>query len=125
MARKKQGRLKRGRSKEAREITAAVEKAGGTVTVTEQGHLRVSGPQGDAIVGSASNSGKHSRANTRATIRRETGLLVVPVPAKKLVPPAGDAVPDARPPQGRQRWHGEITRWSPGDTFGFITSAGG
>jgi hypothetical protein len=77
MALKKQATPKRWRSKEAREIAAAVQRAGGQVERTASGHLKVIGPTGSAIVASAPNAGRAGgRAfhNTLATIRNKTGL---------------------------------------------------
>jgi hypothetical protein len=50
MALKKQATPKRWRSKEAKEIVAAVQRAGGQVERTASGHLKVTGPAGSAIV---------------------------------------------------------------------------
>jgi hypothetical protein len=78
MALKKQVTPKRWRSKEAKEIVAAVQRAGGQVERTS-GHLKVIGPTGSAIVASAPNAGRAGgRAvhNTLATIRSKTGLQV-------------------------------------------------
>ena len=64
---------------EAKEIVAAVQRAGGQVERTASGHLKVIGPAGSAIVASAPNSGRTGgRAvhNTLATIRSKTGLEV-------------------------------------------------
>ena len=72
MALKKQAAPKRWRSKEAKEIVAAVQRAGGQVERTASGHLKVIGPAGSAIVASAPNTGRAGgRAvhNTLATIR--------------------------------------------------------
>ena len=77
MALKKRTTPKRWRSKEAREIAAAVQRAGGQVERTASGHLKVIGPSGSAIVASAPNTGRTGgRAihNTLATIRSKTGL---------------------------------------------------
>jgi len=79
MALKKQATPKRWRSKEAKEIVAAVQRAGGQVERTASGHLKVIGPAGSAIVASAPNTGRAGgRAvhNTLATIRSKTGLEV-------------------------------------------------
>jgi hypothetical protein len=79
MALKKQPTPKRWRSKEAKEIVAAVHRAGGQVERTASGHLKVIGPAGSAIVASAPNPGRTGgRAvhNTLATIRSKTGLQV-------------------------------------------------
>src|SRR5688572_8706421 len=79
MALKKQATPKRWRSKEAKEIVAAVQRAGGQVERTASGHLKVIGPAGSAIVASAPNTGRAGgRAvhNTLATIRSKTGLQV-------------------------------------------------
>src|SRR5512132_3684766 len=79
MALKKQATPKRWRSKEAKQIVAAVQRAGGQVERTASGHLKVIGPAGSAIVASAPNTGRAGgRAvhNTLATIRSKTGLQV-------------------------------------------------
>jgi hypothetical protein len=76
---KKQRTPKRWRSKEAKEVVAAVQRAGGQVERTASGHLKVIGPTGSAIVASAPNAGRAGgRAvhNTLATIRSKTGLQV-------------------------------------------------
>ena len=72
MALKKPAAPKRWRSKEAKEIVAAVQRAGGQVERTASGHLKVIGPAGSASVASAPNTGH----NTLATIRSKTGLQV-------------------------------------------------
>ena len=79
MALKKQATPKRWRSKEAKEIVAAVQRAGGQVERTASGHLKVIGPTGSAIVASAPNAGRAGgRAvhNTLAMLRSKTGLQV-------------------------------------------------
>jgi len=79
VALKRQATPKRWRSKEAKEIVAAVQRAGGQVERTASGHLKVIGPAGSAIVASAPNAGRTGgRAvhNTLATIRSKTGLEV-------------------------------------------------
>ena len=79
MALKKQSTPKRWRSKEAKEIIAAVQRAGGQVERTASGHLKVIGPGGCAIVASAPTAaapGGRAVHNTLATIRRKTGLEV-------------------------------------------------
>ena len=58
MAMKKQVTLKRWRSKEAKEIVAAVQRAGGRVERTASGHLKAVGPAGFAVVASAPNAGR-------------------------------------------------------------------
>src|SRR5215211_4209147 len=79
MALKKQATPKRWRSKEAKEIVASVQRAGGQVERTASGHLKIIGPVGSAVVASAPNAGRAGgRAvhNTLATIRSKTGLQV-------------------------------------------------
>ncbi len=125
MTRKKQGPPKRWRSKEAREIAAAVAKAGGTVELTGKGRLRITGPAGIAIVASdpdTGHQGGRALANTWTTIERETGLSITPAPAEPR--PAAKVLPESQPQplQRPQERHVEITRWNPGDTYGFITS---
>jgi hypothetical protein len=58
MALKEQATPRRWRSKEAKEIVAAVQRAGGQVERTASGHLKVIGPAGSAIVASAPNTGR-------------------------------------------------------------------
>jgi hypothetical protein len=58
MAMKKQVTPKRWRSKEAKEIVAAVQRAGGRVERTASGHLKVVGPAGFAVVASVPNAGR-------------------------------------------------------------------
>ena len=132
MALKKQATPKRWRSREARVIVAAVQDAGGTVERTAKGHLKVTGPEGTAIVASAPDSGHQggrALANTWATLTRETGLTL---PAATAESPARgrNARPVGREAAGsgqqpRQPRHGVITRWNPGDTYGFVTSPDG
>jgi hypothetical protein len=77
MALKKQATPKRWRSKEAKELVAAVQRAGGRVERTASGHLKVVGPAGSAVVASAPSAGRTGgRAihNTLATIKSKTGL---------------------------------------------------
>jgi hypothetical protein len=79
MALKKQATPRRWRSKQAKQIVAAVQRAGGRVERTASGHLRVIGPAGSAVVASAPNTGRTGgRAvhNTLAAIRSTTGLQV-------------------------------------------------
>jgi hypothetical protein len=57
MALKKQATPKRWRSKEAKEIVTAVQRAGGQVERTASGHLKITGPAGSAVVASAPNAG--------------------------------------------------------------------
>jgi hypothetical protein len=70
---------KRWRSKEAKEIIAAVQRAGVQVERTASGHLKVTGPGGFAIVVSTPNSGRTGGAPSTtplATIRSKTRLEV-------------------------------------------------
>jgi hypothetical protein len=79
MALRRRASPKRWRSKQAKEIVAAVRRAGGQVERTASGHLRVIGPAGSAIVASAPNAGRtggRAVRNTLATIRSKTGLEV-------------------------------------------------
>jgi hypothetical protein len=79
MALKKQTTPKRRRSKEAKEIVNAVQRAGGQVERTASGHLKITGPAGSAVVASAANAGGAGGRvvhNTLATIRSKTGLAV-------------------------------------------------
>jgi cold shock CspA family protein len=124
---KKQRPPKRWRTKEAREIAETVQKAGGTVELTGKGHLKITGPEGTAIVASAPDTGRQggrALANTLATIQRETGLRVAPDPAENRLVKGTKDLPGDRPPpvRTRQDRQGEITRWKQGDTYGFVTS---
>jgi hypothetical protein len=79
MALKKQATPKRWRSKDAKAIVAAVQRAGGQVERTASGHLKVIGPAGSAIVASAPTTGRAGgRAvhKTLATIRSKPGRQV-------------------------------------------------
>jgi hypothetical protein len=58
MALKKQATPKRWRSKRAKQLVAAVQRAGRQVERTASGHLKVIGPAGSAIVASAPNAGR-------------------------------------------------------------------
>jgi hypothetical protein len=134
MALKKQKIPKRWRSKEARDIVKAVEEAGGTVERTAKGHLQVTGPEGTATVASAPDSGHQggrALANTWATLTRETGLTFPSTAAESRaqsgeprVAIRGNAGQGKQVPSRITR-HGVITRWKPGDTYGFVTSSEG
>jgi hypothetical protein len=124
MAKKKPGTPKRWRTKEAREVVSAVKAAGGQVELTSDGHLRITGPDGEAIVASAPGAGR-VLTMTYATIRRETGLEVGVADSKPSN--GGKPAPERRAaaPQPSQPRHGELTRWGPGHTSGFITDDDG
>lgn len=64
---------KKFKSKHARAICKAVAAAGGTVRVTAKGHFLVTGPAGNALVGTAGAS-YHATANAVASIRKYSGL---------------------------------------------------
>jgi hypothetical protein len=72
MAMKRRGSGGTWPSKEARDIAKAVERAGGTVERTGQGHMKVTGPNGMAIV--PSRPGNNRLGKAYETIARETGL---------------------------------------------------
>ncbi|HEX2745519.1 MAG TPA: hypothetical protein VHO07_02965, partial [Streptosporangiaceae bacterium] len=74
MAKKKPPTPKRFRSKEARELAAAITAAGGSVALTTRGHLKITGPAGTANVASDLATGR-TLANTWATITAKTGLV--------------------------------------------------
>jgi hypothetical protein len=74
MAMNRRGTVGRGRSKEARAIERAVVAAGGTVERTGQGHLKITGPGGVAIV--ASDPGSNAMKTTLRTIERRAGLCL-------------------------------------------------
>lgn len=60
------------RAKQTRELHKAVKAAGGRVERTSDGHLRVHGPAGHAVVGSDLHG--RARRNAHAEIRRLAGL---------------------------------------------------
>ena len=70
MALKKQTTPKRWRSKEAKEIVTAVQRAGGQVERTASGHLKITGPAGSAVVASAANAGRASGRAVYNTLPR-------------------------------------------------------
>jgi len=63
----------RFRCKESRALSRAVHSAGGTITRTASGHLRVMGPGGHAVICSAFGS-RRSVANAVSAIRLYAGL---------------------------------------------------
>jgi hypothetical protein len=65
----------RFKCKESRALTRAVRKAGGTVSRTTNGHWRITGPQGHAVVCSKFDSPR-SVANAVAQVRRHSGLEI-------------------------------------------------
>jgi hypothetical protein len=68
-------RAGRGRCKEIRRLVAAVKEAGGTVQRTANGHLKVTGPTGFAIVGSSIAAGRETARAWRVA-ERYTGLVL-------------------------------------------------
>jgi hypothetical protein len=74
MALKKQVTPKRWRSKEAKQIVAAVQRAGGQVERTASGHLKVIGPTGSAIVASAPNAGRAGGRAVHNTLAEQLAL---------------------------------------------------
>ena len=74
MALKKQVTPKRWRSKQAKQIVAAVQRAGGQVERTASGHLKVIGPAGSAIVASAPNTGRTGGRAIHTGLRRSLGM---------------------------------------------------
>lgn len=74
MGRQRRGPVGRGRSKEARIIAAAVVAAGGEITRTGQGHLRITGPTGVAFVSSA--PGSNRMGAVVRTIEQHAGLKI-------------------------------------------------
>ena len=68
-------KLRRFRTKEARELAAQVVAAGGTVEMNAKGHLVVTGPLGQAITGSDfRTSGAHDVA--RGNISKYAGIII-------------------------------------------------
>ena len=146
MALKKKNTPKRWRSKEAREIAKAVARAGGSVERTGKGHLKITGPKGTAIIASAPDTGRQggrALANTWATITDKTGLAFPPAGAHESAPGPGAPGTSARPDNShpgraaarpdvpasaapaRSRRYGTVTRWKPGETYGFVTGHDG
>jgi hypothetical protein len=66
---------RRLQGKHARELARRIEDAGGSVSLTANGHLRVKGPMGIAVV-SSSASDPRNLVKALATIRRYAGLAV-------------------------------------------------
>lgn len=68
---------KRWRTKEARELAKAVTKAGGTVSVTGPGAMRIDGPDGHTTVSQSPATGRAGgkmMTNIYKQIERKTGL---------------------------------------------------
>lgn len=63
------------RPKDTRGLIRAITDAGGTVTTTSRGHLRITGPHGVIVVGRVQQGRGRGRANIRAELRR-AGLPV-------------------------------------------------
>lgn len=66
---------RRYRTKEARELADEVTAAGGTVEINGEGHLRVTGPLGTAVVGSKL-SGPTAHDTARNKLARYAGITV-------------------------------------------------
>ena len=66
---------RRLQGKHARELARRIRAAGGSVTLTANGHLRVQGPRGVAVV-SSSASDPRNLVKALSTIRRYAGLEV-------------------------------------------------
>lgn len=130
-SRKKQEAPKKWPSRQAREIGEAALRAGGAVRLTRKGHLRIAGPAGLAFVAgtpSQTRQGGRTRANYTAVVRREAGLPLAaaqekPVPGRRPGEARARQVTRARAP--RRERHGTITRWVPGESYGFITDDDG
>lgn len=65
----------RGHGSQMAALTRKIKAAGGEVEITKQGHLRVRGPLGVAIVGGGS---AHSRSknNAKTTLARYAGIIL-------------------------------------------------
>lgn len=61
--------------KHTRDTIRAVKRAGGTVAYTSNGHLRITGPAGMAILPSDPGSWRGPR-NNRAVLRKHAGLEI-------------------------------------------------
>ena len=63
------------RTKEAREIAGQIIAAGGIVEINAQGHLVVTGPLGQAVIGSKyDSSGAHDVA--RGKLAKHAGIII-------------------------------------------------
>lgn len=69
------GQFRRGRGAATRELIDKIEAAGGRVTFTKRGHLRVTGPVGVAFVSSAW-ANQRDLQNAVADIARYAGLAI-------------------------------------------------
>jgi hypothetical protein len=75
MGRRNDGSMPRYQSKRARKLARAVISAGGIVELTANGHMRITGPDGVAIVGAHTTSWRAEK-NAVATIRKHAGLEI-------------------------------------------------
>jgi hypothetical protein len=75
MGRRNDGPRPRYPTKHARKLARAVASAGGTVELTANGHMRITGPGGVAIVG-AHTAIWRAEKNTVAAIRKYAGLEI-------------------------------------------------
>ena len=66
-------RPSRWRTKATRRLAEAIERAGGTVVLTAGGHLRVTGPEGVAVVSSKLDTAR-GRKNAIRDLRRHAGI---------------------------------------------------
>lgn len=65
---------KRTRKKDGLDVIKAVQRAGGEVTITSKGHLRVVGPKGITII--SSDPANNSMRQTVQCIKRHSGLTI-------------------------------------------------
>lgn len=61
--------------KHAKDLAGAIKRAGGSLSVTANGHFRVTGPKGVAIVGVHTNS-RRALAHARMSLRNYAGLEI-------------------------------------------------
>jgi len=94
--------------------------------------LKITGPEGVAVVASSPDTGHQggrALANTWATITDKTGLSFPSADAGDLGDEARANGPRAAGPRGpapaRPPRRGVVTRWTPGETYGFITGSDG
>jgi hypothetical protein len=73
MGRRNDGPRPRYQTKHARKLARAVTSVGGTVELTSNGHMRITGPGGVAIVG-AHTAHWRAEKNVVAAIRKYAGL---------------------------------------------------
>lgn len=72
----KQKRIHRN-GKGTAELHEAIRRAGGQIAYTKNGHMKVTGPRGTAVIGAQHGSvSRRGRENNRTTLRRWAGLEI-------------------------------------------------